>query len=111
LNGFIGAPGVMVVVYPKVVKVALLPLLALPADEPADDVHAATVVAAVTTASEVHRNLSLREFMNTCSENEGDPARHGLADHGEKRLRGFSNFRQWKTSVIKSRNVHGTAKR
>jgi hypothetical protein len=51
------------------VAVAVLPVPLL--DGLADDVHAATVVAAVTTASGIHRNLNLREFMNTCSGNGG----------------------------------------
>jgi hypothetical protein len=63
LNGFIGAPGVITVVYPMVVNVTLLTLLLvlLPLDEP-DDEHAATSAADVATASEIERNLSLRLF-------------------------------------------------
>jgi hypothetical protein len=61
LNGFIGAPGVITVVYPMVVNVTLLTSLAPPPEEP-DDEQAATSDADVTAARVIEPNLSLRMF-------------------------------------------------
>ena len=65
------------------VKVAVAVFLP-PDDEPADDVHAAMVAAAVTAATGIHRIFSLREFMNTCSGKEGYGVELGHGRSGEQ---------------------------